>query len=303
MFAKLLLLTMFSIFIAGSNSFVTSVIIKYDSVPSRSTTYQLAAFRSNQPPTKNFMSETEKDRQNKLSADLDEKDNEFIEISARVKNLAESQDAIERLVGEHAQSLQSAVKVIYVLGEKVVEQDKKINSLNLDVTSLNADMALIMRERCNQRKLMVMRQLATSYQFRAATILGYGNAPNRRFMVTHEQLQQSNKIDSAKLTQLEITFSDLDANLVNDNIGQDIREIRNIGVDTSHPALLIADDGNEYSPTEKDLRDVVDELCSTGRVQSYLRSCAHGLISNIVRCSADPLVQNLVGNDLLKNSP
>ena len=294
---------MFSIFIAGSNSFVTSVIIKYDSVPSRSTTYQLAAFRSNQPPTKNFMSESEKDRQNKLSADLDEKDNEFIEISAKVKNLAESQDAIERLVGEHAQSLQSAVKVIYVLGEKVVEQDKKINSLNLDVTSLNADMALIMRERCNQRKLMVMRQLATSYQFRAATILGYGNAPNRRFMVTHEQLQQSNKIDSAKLTQLEITFSDLDANLVNDNIGQDIREIRNIGVDTSHPALLIADDGNEYSPTEEDLRAVVDELCSTGRVQPYLRSCAHGLISNIVRCSADPLVQDLVGNDLLKNSP
>ena len=250
------------------------------------------------------------DRQKKLSADSDEMDHEFTEISAKVESLAESQDAIGRLVGEHAQNLQSAVKAIKVLGNKVVSQDKKIHSLELEVTSLNADMALVMRERtvamrerCNQRKLMVMRQLATSYQFRAATILGYGNAPNRRFMVTHEQLQQSNKIDSAKLTQLEITFSDLDANLVNDNIGQDIREIRNIGVDTSHPALLIADDGNEYSPTEEDLRAVVDELCSTGRVQPYLRSCAHGLISNIVRCSADPLVQDLVGNDLLKNSP
>ena len=119
-----------------------------------------------------------------------------------------------RAVG-HAQNLQSAVKAIKALGNKVVSQDKKIYSLELEVTSLNADMALVMRERCNHRKLVVIRQLATSYQFRAATILGCGNAPNRRFMVTHDQLRQSNKIDRAKLTQLEITLSDLDAYLVN----------------------------------------------------------------------------------------
>jgi hypothetical protein len=35
---------------------------------------------------------------------------------------------------------------------------------------------------------MVVRQLASAYQFRAATILGFGNRPDRRFMVTHDQL-------------------------------------------------------------------------------------------------------------------
>ena len=55
MVAKLLLFTIFSMFIASSNSLVTSSIVKVirklDSLPSRYT-YQLAAFRSNQGPPK-----------------------------------------------------------------------------------------------------------------------------------------------------------------------------------------------------------------------------------------------------------
>jgi hypothetical protein len=247
-------------------------------------------------------------------SEYDDLDPELQDIIVKVESLAESHGILGRLVGEHAKDIYSAKKVIQVLGNKVIEQgntiiqqDVKIMGLTNDVTQLNATVQatvqLFMRERCQQRKLMVVRQLASAYQFRAATILGYGNRPDRRFMVTHGQLRNCKQVDPNLLLLLENNFTSFDANLVGANIEIDVQDIRAIGVGSSHPNCLLAEDGTEFLPTEKHLRDVVDELCLSGEVPQSLRNCAHGLISNIVYCSADPSVQALVGADLLKNSP
>jgi hypothetical protein len=201
---------------------------------------------------------------------------ELAEVNVKIESLAESHGMLGRLVGEHAKEIKSAHKVIIALGNTVVKLQVDNKQLMVDNKQLMVDnkqvqvdnkqlmvdnkqvlsyVGVLMAERNDNRKVMVFRQLATAYQFRAATMLNYSNRPERRFMVTHEVLRKAKSTDNNVLLKLESCFSTRDSQLTGEEIENTIKLIRGTGVGTSHPTTLLAADGSDYTPTADDLYD------------------------------------------------
>lgn len=233
-----------------------------------------------------------------------EEDSEgMTEVKVKIESLAESHGMLGRLVGEHAQEIRSSQKVIVALGNTVIKQKVEIVNLGKSVNQLSSCVGVLMAERADTRRLMVFRQLATAYQFRAATVLNHPNRPEHRFMVTHEVLRTAKTSDKNVLDVLESSFSKRDSQLTGADIETKIKMIRGSGVSTSHPTKLFAADGSEYSPSAKDLEDLINDLCDRKVVMPELRSCALALLDNINLTASDPTVQSLVGTELLKSTP
>jgi hypothetical protein len=246
-----------------------------------------------------------------------EEDSEMTEVKVKIESLAVSHGMLGRLVGEHAQDIRSSQKVIVALGNTVIKQQVEIVNLGntvikqqeeivkhqVDINQLSSFVGVLMAERADTRRLMVFRQLATAYQFRAATVLNHPNRPDLRFMVTHEVLRMAKTSNINVLQALESRFVNRDSQLTGAGIEKKIKMIRGSGVSTSHPTKLMASDGSEYSPSAQDLEDLINDLCDRQVVMPALRSCALALLDNIVLTASDPTVQSLVGTDLLKSSP
>jgi hypothetical protein len=167
-----------------------------------------------------------------------EEDSEMTEVKVKIESLAESHGMLGRLVGENAQNIRSSQKVIAALGNTVIKQQVEIANLGntvkqqVDINQLLSFVGVLMAERADTRRLMVFRQLATAYQFRAATVLNHPNKPELRFMVTHEVLRAAKTSDINVLRVLESRFSSRDSQLTGVDIGKKIKMIR--GHESSH---------------------------------------------------------------------
>jgi hypothetical protein len=198
------------------------------------------------------------------------------------------------------EQLQVDNKQLQVDNKQLQVDNKQLQVENKQVSSY---VEVLMAERKDKRNVMAFRQLATSYQFRAATILDHPSKPEQRFMLTHAVLRKAKTTDSSVMLELESRFSTRDSQLTGEEIENKIKLIRGTGVSTSHPTKLLAADGSEYTPTAQDLEDLVHDLCDRELVMPALRSCAMALLDNIVSTASHPIVQSLVGTDLLKSFP
>ena len=74
----------------------------------------------------------------------------------------------------------------------------RVNSLQSEVSSLKSKVATMevllgdmQKKLIHTRQLMIVRQLATAYQFRTAHVLGVGRV-TRQYYMTHEQIAVEN---------------------------------------------------------------------------------------------------------------
>ena len=130
--------------------------------------------------------------------------------------------------------------------------------------ALEKEISIMKNERIMERNLMLVRQLATSYQYRAAKYVDVGDA-KRRYCTTHHQIMSSAKkrgVENVrKANDIEQEFFRLSPNLSEtDHIANIIKQVRELGTSTSHPSLMIHDDLSESPPTSADMALIINAL-------------------------------------------
>jgi hypothetical protein len=154
------------------------------------------------------------------------------------------------------------------------------------------EIGLLKREKIFERNLMLIRQLATSYQYRSAKYVDVGSV-DRRYCTTHSQLMDSAlKFGLFKKTRADAIESEflkfrptLTSTVYISNV---IKQVRELGTSTSLPSLKINDDLTESAPTVADMRTIIAETFAEGLITNDEREDALTVLSAIIFIS--PLV-------------
>jgi hypothetical protein len=115
---------------------------------------------------------------------------------------------------------------------KFAEESKKWNDkfLSLEAAVKQGD------DFKSEQSLLLIRQLAYSYQYKLATIFGVGKDHTKRYLMTHEQVANNKTVDQTKMQTIHVMF---DPSYDETDVGLLVKDIREIGVHLSHPAVIL----------------------------------------------------------------
>ncbi len=144
-----------------------------------------------------------------------------------------------------------------------------------------------------KQDVLFIRQLAYSYQYKAASYLSLGKDPTKRYLLAHEQMSNQKSADPSKLRALEELFDPsyeaIDVDLL-------VKEVRDIGAKYNHPTEL-ADGACVDKPY---MEKAIDDALSNKRITEDVAKSAKVLL-NVVDKLATDYVYGVAPHDLLKS--
>lgn len=131
-----------------------------------------------------------------------------------------------------------------------------------------------------QQSLLLIRQLAYSYQYKMATIFNIGADPEKRFLTNH--LKLAKKISPIELQKIRDLF---DPSYDDDDIDVLVKNVRHLGVNLSHPTTY--SDG--IMPMDKVGMDaVINDACDAGLIPQHVAKSAKKLLNVVNTLCTDP---------------
>lgn len=173
-------------------------------------------------------------------------------------------------------NLQSTVDA---LNQIVHNQQLVINSLQI--------------EKVQQHSLLIIRQIATSFQHKAAKYCGVGKTGNQS-CITYQDLERAANKNPTTLSLFEQIRRLIVSNGFSDEIDfiSSITSFKEIGKSSAHPYTSI--EGTK--PTQSDIIEMINTLCNDGLITETLKSNAVKVLSVI------QAICNLLGSDDLLDS-
>lgn len=149
------------------------------------------------------------------------------------------------------------------LKEIVAQQDMKIAQLDMKITELTTRV----NEAIKRHNTMILRQIARSFQHKAAKYCGVGK-PGRQYCVTYKNLINSKMGDSTKKN--EITELLFDRGFDETHICCFLQYLREIGTSNSHP--ITSYEGR--TPKYDELVLIIQGLPEVGEINTTLKEDA-----------------------------
>jgi hypothetical protein len=119
----------------------------------------------------------------------------------------------------------------------------------------------------NKHNTLILRQIATSFQHKAAKYCGVGT-PGRQYCVTYDNLMNSKKGDAIKKN--EVTTLIHDKGFDETDFSFFLQELRLIGTSGAHPATTYSG----RTPNYDELTDIIQRLPEAGEITSNVKNDA-----------------------------
>jgi hypothetical protein len=168
-------------------------------------------------------------------------------------------------------TLESEIVSRIALESRFNTLEKEFNSLKKESNALEKDLNALRKEKETQHQSMLLRQIASAYQHKAAKFCGVGKQ-GKQFCITHEQLSKS--ADSSKFQKIEDMFQSEGLTDTSD-INLSVKIIRELGFSTSHPSSMISGGASTYP----DLVEILDSAGTAGLLSDLVVSDAKAILN------------------------
>ena len=198
---------------------------------------------------------------------------------------SEIADLKSKLENEIAQTMQLTDDV-KDLKETVLQQNTIIAEQNIKIAELTTRVDTA----TNKQNTLILRQIATSFQHKAAKYCGVGTL-GRQYCITYNDLIAAKKGDAIKKN--EVTALIYDKGFDETDISSFLQDLRIIGTSDAHPATSY--DGR--TPNFDELVVIIRELPEAGEITSNVKNDALKILELV------QVLSTLIGStDLLESS-
>jgi hypothetical protein len=183
-------------------------------------------------------------------------------------------DAVSRLAQDHHNSLAELSNLRETLESEIASRialESRLGAVEKELTTLEKEFNALEKEKETQHKIMLIRQIASAYQHKAAKFCGVGKQ-GKQFCITHEQLSKS--ADSSKFQKIEDMFQSEGLTDTSD-INLSVKIVRELGFSTSHPSSMISGGAATYP----DLVEILDSAGTAGLLSDLVVSDAKAILN------------------------
>lgn len=209
-------------------------------------------------------------------AELNETQKEVDNIIDSLNKIDDEYSKIQEDLADMRSQLEAEIERRKELNKDVVGLQAKVFELEGKLENLNLERDREQLERLLERQLMLLRQLASSYQYNAVKYVE--GCSTGRFMhaVTHEQLGRS----SSKAVEKASRFAEIESKFFGsrfsktEEINTAVKDIRELGTSISHPQTL----RNGNVPNYDDLKNAIQECLNSGMIDHDVGADANLLL-------------------------